>query len=261
MKDLSEYFSYDEESPSGLIWKKNRLNGWNHSKIFIKAGTVAGSLASDGYWKVVFYGKSMTAHRIIWTIVNGEIPEGQTIDHIDRNQSNNKIENLRMVSHAVNSRNRSQRIDNKTGYTGVNYFEPKDGRTPRYTATWMDENGKPRARTFSVGKYGENTLNLAIAYREEVIRQLNEKGVGYTETHGGPRFEEQEEDLIGIEFNADEYYYLSCILGHVVPAGKISKSLLDKVSTFQLDVDDFDLIHFKGDEIGGYSITINEEKE
>lgn len=57
----------------------------------------------------------------------------------------------------------------------------------------------------------------------------------------------------------DEYYYLSCILGHLVPAGKISKSLLDKVSTYDLDCKDFDLIQFKGDEIGGYSITINEE--
>lgn len=64
-----------------------------------------------------------------------------------------------------------------------------------------------------------------------------------------------------LELSEDEYYYLSCILGHLVPAGKISKSLLDKVSTYDLDCEDFDLIQFKGDEIGGYSITINEEKE
>lgn len=40
----------------------------------------------------------------------------------------------------------------------------------------------------------------------------------------------------------EEYYYLSCILGHLVPAGDISKSLLDKVSLDDLDVDDFDKV-------------------
>lgn len=40
----------------------------------------------------------------------------------------------------------------------------------------------------------------------------------------------------------EEYYYLSCILGHLVPAGKISKSLLDKISLNDLDCEDFDKV-------------------
>ena len=64
-----------------------------------------------------------------------------------------------------------------------------------------------------------------------------------------------------LELTEQEYYYLSCILGHLVPAGEISKSLLNKVGLDDLDCEDFDLIQFKGDEIGGYSITINEGKE
>lgn len=40
----------------------------------------------------------------------------------------------------------------------------------------------------------------------------------------------------------EEYYYLSCILGHLVPAGEISKSLLDKVGLDDLDVSDFDKV-------------------
>lgn len=39
-----------------------------------------------------------------------------------------------------------------------------------------------------------------------------------------------------------EYYHLSCILGHLVPVGEISKSLLDKVSLDDLGVDDFDKV-------------------
>lgn len=40
----------------------------------------------------------------------------------------------------------------------------------------------------------------------------------------------------------EEYYYLSCILGHLVPAGEISKSLLDKVSLGDLDCEDYDRV-------------------
>ena len=40
----------------------------------------------------------------------------------------------------------------------------------------------------------------------------------------------------------EEYYYLSCILGHLVPAGYISKGLLDKISLNDLDCEDFDKV-------------------
>lgn len=46
-----------------------------------------------------------------------------------------------------------------------------------------------------------------------------------------------------------EYYYLSCILGHLVPAGDISKSLLDKVSLDDLDCGDFDRVSLSCTEI------------
>lgn len=47
----------------------------------------------------------------------------------------------------------------------------------------------------------------------------------------------------------EEYYYLSCILGHLVPAGEISKSLLDKVSNYDLDCEDFDKVVLTCNEI------------
>lgn len=47
----------------------------------------------------------------------------------------------------------------------------------------------------------------------------------------------------------EEYYYLSCILGHLAPAGEISKSLLNKVSTYELDCEDFDKVSLSCTEI------------
>lgn len=45
-----------------------------------------------------------------------------------------------------------------------------------------------------------------------------------------------------LELSEEEYYYLSCILGHLVPGGYISKSLLDKVGLDGLDCEDFDRV-------------------
>lgn len=47
----------------------------------------------------------------------------------------------------------------------------------------------------------------------------------------------------------EEYYYLSCILGHLVPSGEISKSLLDKVGLDDLDCEDFDRVSLSCTEI------------
>ena len=62
-----------------------------------------------------------------------------------------------------------------------------------------------------------------------------------------------------IVLSEKEYYYLSCILGHLVPVGEISKSLLDKVGLDDLDVNDFDKIEFSGTSVGGHQIRINED--
>lgn len=59
-----------------------------------------------GYKKIVLWKDGerhfYQVHRIIWEAFNGPIPEGLEIDHIDGNQSNNCLENLRAVSHLTN---------------------------------------------------------------------------------------------------------------------------------------------------------------
>lgn len=59
----------------------------------------------------------------------------------------------------------------------------------------------------------------------------------------------QEQAYWHLQLTKEEYYYLSCILGHLVPAGDISKSLLDKVSLDDLDCEDFDRVSLSCTEI------------
>lgn len=44
-------------------------------------------------------------HRIVWETFNGEIPKGMEIDHINTNRYDNRLENLRCVSHKDNMLN------------------------------------------------------------------------------------------------------------------------------------------------------------
>ena len=44
-------------------------------------------------------------HRVIWYYFNGEIPEGMEIDHINGMPSDNRLENLRVVTHKDNMNN------------------------------------------------------------------------------------------------------------------------------------------------------------
>jgi len=64
-------------------------------------------------------------HRILWIFLKGEITEGLELDHIDHNKLNNSIENLRLVLHKENSKNKSFHIDNTCGITGVNKHQNK----------------------------------------------------------------------------------------------------------------------------------------
>ena len=83
------------------------------------AGAVAGSLNSKGYWYIQVDGYKYLAHRIAWLITNGAFPADQ-IDHIDGDQANNRLANLRAVTSAENKQNlRRAHRDNITGLLGV----------------------------------------------------------------------------------------------------------------------------------------------
>ena len=45
-------------------------------------------------------------HRLIWIYHNGDIPSSQEIDHIDRDKTNNKLSNLRLVTRSQNNMNK-----------------------------------------------------------------------------------------------------------------------------------------------------------
>lgn len=121
---LSEVFYYVD---GNLFWKKSRSGVSDITK-------PAGCLDSaSGYTKITVNGRQYGAHVLIWMLFNGPIPDGLQIDHINRKENDNRIENLRLVTVSENARNRNISKNNSSGYNGVHYCPTRQGK-PRWRA-------------------------------------------------------------------------------------------------------------------------------
>ena len=128
-------YKYNQSAPSGVVSVSGRPIGYRRK---------------DGYWILSYGGKQMLAHRVVWILNFGVIPEGLVIDHIDRNPSNNRIENLRVVTQAINLGNVAVRPHCSSGEKYISL----DKRTGRYSV---------RIKRKSYGTYG--TLEEAVEVR------------------------------------------------------------------------------------------------
>lgn len=90
----------------------------------VKVGSQAGRI-TDGYRRIGVDGAQARAHRLAWLYVYGElVPDGYVIDHINGDRSDNRISNLRVVTHSVNMQNQRRcTAASKSGLLGVRKYE------------------------------------------------------------------------------------------------------------------------------------------
>ena len=83
---------------------------------------VAGTVTRLGYVRIGYRVDNRysvySAHRLAWLYIHGE-PVPLEIDHIDRDKSNNRINNLRSATRSQNKANEGSRKNNKLGVKGV----------------------------------------------------------------------------------------------------------------------------------------------
>ena len=97
---VQSQLSYDPETGT-LTWISDLGNKARY------LGKVAGWLEKKtGYIRIELEGKKYQAHRLIWLLVTGIDPGDLTVDHKDRNRSNNVWTNLRLATPKQQSENK-----------------------------------------------------------------------------------------------------------------------------------------------------------
>lgn len=131
---------------------------WRVDKRPKKAGDRAGGLHRN-YRKIKFGGHQYREHRLIWFYVHKRWPVGE-VDHINRDGTDNRIENLREVSSAVNCQN--MRLTKRSG-TGYRYVRFVDGKYYVRVSIPGSRNGLGKQK--SIGGRGFDSMKEAVSVR------------------------------------------------------------------------------------------------
>lgn len=177
--EFSEYFYYDETSPTALRWKVSRKG--TGKALIVKAGDVAGTTItkqgskSKQYSSVCLDYIRYTTHRIVYCLYNKcNLEHDQIIDHIDGNHLNNNASNLRAVTmqdNALNTNRCAKQSNNISGVQGVSLnISESSGRTYYLAQLIYRDNYKRVKKTkyFRIEKYGEQeAFRLACEARKQ----------------------------------------------------------------------------------------------
>ena len=137
---IKKYFIYNDD---GTFTRTDRKNS-------------EGSLDKDGYLMIKIKGKKYRAHRLVYAYHNGHFPSLE-IDHINRDRTNNRIENLREVDRQSNVDNTTKKINKDTGVVGIYKDKCTKGLRAVYTFHYKDKT------------YRFRTLEEAIIKKEELM--------------------------------------------------------------------------------------------
>jgi hypothetical protein len=106
--ELKDRYYYNPDT--GLFTRICKTNGRHFGKTLINNK------------KITIKGKAYLPHRLAWLYMTGQHPKN-FIDHINRDSTDNRFNNLREATYAENNRNRSIGKDNTSGYKGVSWHK------------------------------------------------------------------------------------------------------------------------------------------
>jgi hypothetical protein len=165
LEDLLFLFRYDPIAGT-LHWNENAKSP--RSGRPPKNAEFAGSPDKKGYLRIRVGKGLFKVHRLVWYMHYGEDPGLFLIDHIDRNPSNNRIENLRLVTHSENLINQSAK-KGVSGIKGVSWSESTQG--------WMCHDPRPGCRRYlgTVKTLEEAAARVADAENQPTVSRAPRK--------------------------------------------------------------------------------------
>lgn len=154
-EELKDVLDYNPET--GIFkWKRGRYRG-----------NIAGSINKSGYPTVRIGLRQYYLHRLAILFISGNTP-ARCVDHLDRDKTNNRLDNLRVISKAENNRNMPRRKDNTSGETGVFWNKRRH--------KWIAQI-KHNGRQIYLGSF-DDILSAAAARKSSLVM------FGFHETHG-----------------------------------------------------------------------------
>ena len=100
-------------------------DGVLYNKVFRSSHAVAGKRSAHshakGYLEITLKSKSYLEHRIVFYMIHGYCPE--TVDHINGDKTDNRIENLRAATYSENQCNVPLASNNVSGHKGVSFHK------------------------------------------------------------------------------------------------------------------------------------------
>lgn len=81
------------------------------------------NITTNGYSRLRFGKKHIQAHRWVWELINGPIPESMVIDHLCRNRKCVALDHLRLVTQQENVMAGLHNIDNRSHCNQGHLFE------------------------------------------------------------------------------------------------------------------------------------------
>lgn len=127
------------------------------------SGKALGWQDKNGYMMARVAGKRVLLHRLAFLYMTGDMPENE-IDHINRDPSDNRWENLRCASHSQNGKNTGFRKNNTSGFKGVSFHKGKkrwlasimvDGKRINLGAFASPEDASAAYQSAAVKHFGE----------------------------------------------------------------------------------------------------------
>lgn len=168
---INECVTYNEQT-GDLIWQERPLShfknvGKCHEFNRKYPGTVISSISGNGY--ICFKANDLKnyAHRVIWKLMTGEYPK-RTIEHIDGNKLNNRLENLRELTISNKSTEKTELADMPLKYlkecidynhiTGIAVWKERPLHHFKNTSNMISTNSQTAGKEI-------NTLNSHGYYR------------------------------------------------------------------------------------------------
>lgn len=103
-KDIPGYEGFYQASNYGRIRSLDREVRHNYGGIAVKKGKIlTPSLQRNGYLTYTLTKKNHSqstqkGHRLVWSAFHGPIPEGMQINHINEDKTDNRLENLNLLT-------------------------------------------------------------------------------------------------------------------------------------------------------------------